>query len=166
MIFIMLFSSSVYAHAVLDNKIAESGSYFKATIRIGHGCDGAATNKVIVEIPEGLLIAKPQPKVGWKLEIKKRKLDKPFLLHGKKIIEDVYKIIWQGGILNNEHFDEFSFVVKIGATPQDLYIPVKQECVNDKERYWHEIPEKGKKTYDYKSPAPKLTIIEGEHVLH
>lgn len=161
-IFICLFSASVHAHAVLDKNTAESGSYFKATIRVSHGCNGSDTNKVIIEIPEGLQTAKPQAKPGWQIKTKKRQLEKPVILHGKTFAEGVYKIIWEGGLLSNEHFDEFSFVTKIGLEPQEIYLPVKQECVNGEEIYWSEIPEAGKTPHDYISPAPKLTITE-EH---
>lgn len=166
-IFICLFSSSVFGHAVLETDTAESGSYFKATIRVSHGCNGAATNKVIIEIPEGLQTARPQPKAGWQVETQKRQLEKPFTLHGKTFTEGVYKIIWQGGPLSNDHFDEFSFMSKIGLEPQEIYLPVKQECVNGEELYWNEMPEAGKSPHDYNSPAPKLTITEGhQHRSH
>ncbi len=160
--FICLFSPGVYAHAVLVKNTAESGAYFKATIRVSHGCNGSDTTKVVVEIPEGLQAAKPQAKPGWQVVTKIRQLQKPFTLHGKTFTEGVYKIIWEGGLLSNEHFDEFSFLTKIGLAPQDIYLPVKQECVNGEVLYWSQIPEAGKNPHDYISPAPKLTITE-EH---
>ena len=162
----VLTAGNVHAHAVLENKTALSGSYFKATIRISHGCHGAAINKVTVEIPDGLRLAKPQPKAGWQLKINKQKLAEPFSSHGKTITEDVGKLVWEGGPLENGYFDEFSFMVKVAAEPQMLYIPVKQECVDGTSIYWHEVPEAGKNWHDYETPAPELRIIESEQSHH
>lgn len=162
----VLTASNVYAHAVLENKTAQNGSYFKATIRIGHGCEGAAINRITVEIPDGLRLAKPQPKPGWKIQIDKQKLDEPFTSHGKTITEDVAKLIWEGGPLDNGYFDEFSFMVKVAAEPQILYVPVKQECVDGTSIYWHQVPEAGTNWHDYETPAPELRVIDGKHSHH
>ena len=33
-----------------------------------HGCEGAATTRVRIHIPEGVIAVKPMPKPGWQLE--------------------------------------------------------------------------------------------------
>ena len=35
--------TAVNAHAVLTEQTALTGSYYKGAVRIGHGCEGAAT---------------------------------------------------------------------------------------------------------------------------
>ena len=61
-------SASAYAHATLETKEAAVGGSYKAIVKIGHGCEGTATLKVRVQIPEGVISVKPMPKAGWTLE--------------------------------------------------------------------------------------------------
>lgn len=157
----LMLPSLAFSHAVLEQKTVETNSFYKAVMGIGHGCDGSATTKITIEIPEGVHKAKPMPKAGWQIEVVKGKLKTPYIAtaYGKEITEDVQKIIWSGGKLLDEHFDEFIFKAKIAVSPQLLHFPTKQECESG-EIYWSEIPAKGKTTHDYKSPAPALKVIK------
>ncbi|WP_245294259.1 DUF1775 domain-containing protein [Rhizobium etli] len=56
------------AHVTLEQSQAQSGKAYKAVLRVGHGCEGKATIKIRVQIPEGLLSAKPMPKSGWTMD--------------------------------------------------------------------------------------------------
>ena len=154
-----------FSHATLEQKSVETGSYYKGVIGVGHGCQGSTTTSITIEIPEGVQRAKPMPKPGWSVEVMKAKLDTPYTAYGKEYKEDVHQIIWSGGELLDQHFEEFSFRAKISASPQTLYFPTRQKCVSG-EIYWHEIPAADKNPHDYKTPAPTLNVIEksdGQH---
>jgi uncharacterized protein YcnI len=56
------------AHVTLETQEAHVGSTYKAVLRVPHGCEGAATLKVRVQVPEGVIAVKPMPKAGWTLE--------------------------------------------------------------------------------------------------
>lgn len=157
----LLLPSLTSAHAVLEQKEVESNSFYKAVMGIGHGCEGSATTKVTIEIPEGVHRAKPMPKAGWQIEVIKGELKTPYIAtaYGKEVTEDVQKLVWSGGNLLDEHFDEFVFKAKIAVSPQTLFFPTKQECVTG-EIYWNEVPAKGKTTHDYKFPAPALKVLK------
>lgn len=128
------------AHAVIEQKDAESGSYYKGVISISHGCEGSATTKVTIDIPNGLRGAKPMPKAGWQLDVVKSQLAKPYQSHGKTVVEDVTQISWYGNTLAHNHFDEFVFRGQIGVgTGTRLYFPVRQECVVG-ELNWNQKP--------------------------
>lgn len=117
------------AHAVIEQKDAESGSFYKGVIGISHGCEGSATTKVTIDIPYGVRGAKPMPKAGWKLDVVKSELAKPYNSHGKVVTEDVTQISWYGNTLEHGHYDEFVFRGQIGVgTGTRLYFPVRQEC--------------------------------------
>jgi uncharacterized protein YcnI len=58
----------VAAHVTIDPLEAPAHSYFKAQLRVGHGCKGSPTVRVRVRLPEGTLSVKPQPKPGWQVE--------------------------------------------------------------------------------------------------
>ena len=66
------------AHVTLENQSAPVGATYKAVLRLPHGCKGAATTKVRVQIPEGLIAVKPMPKPGWTLETVKGKYEKSY----------------------------------------------------------------------------------------
>jgi hypothetical protein len=130
----------VNAHAVIQQKDAESGSYYKGVIGISHGCEGSATTKVTIDIPYGLRGTKPMPKAGWQLDVVKSELEKPYNSHGKVVTEDVTQISWYGNTLDDAHYDEFAFRGQIGVgTTTRLYFPVRQECVVG-EVNWNQKP--------------------------
>jgi len=82
------------AHATLEDGEALAGSYYKAAVQIGHGCEGTAVHTVVVRLPAGFKGAKPTPKAGWKLDITRTPLAQPYTSHGKTIRDDVSEIRW------------------------------------------------------------------------
>ena len=74
-----LLAVSAQAHVVLADPQAVAGSYYKATMRVGHGCNGSATVGIRVQVPAGFQGAKPQPKAGWVLSTRKAKLTQPYV---------------------------------------------------------------------------------------
>ena len=153
------------AHIVLTDQLALAGSYYKGTLRVGHGCGDEPTTAIIVKIPVGFEGAKPQPKFGWSLTIKKEPLSKPFKSHGKTITEDVVEIRWEANnkdfYLPNEQFDEFAFFTRLPAKSGPHWISVRQECtkgVND----WSELPVSGTSTKGLKLPAALLELLPSQ----
>jgi uncharacterized protein YcnI len=154
-------SAPALAHVTLENQQAHIGAGYKAVFRVPHGCDGTPTVRLRVQIPEGVIGVKPMPKPGWKVEIIKGKLAKPYDDHGKSISEGVTEVVWSGGNLPDEHYDEF--VLRANLThalkpDTTLYFPVVQECDKGVER-WIEIPAEGKRAGDYQRPAPGLKLL-------
>ena len=62
------------AHVSPTMESAPGGSSQAIGFTIGHGCEGSPTTSVSIQIPAGVISAKPQPKPGWKLTLKKGKL--------------------------------------------------------------------------------------------
>jgi uncharacterized protein YcnI len=146
------------AHATLDPNQATADSYFKVQVSVPHGCEGSPTLKVRVRIPDSVTGVKPQPKPGWELSIRKEKLEKPFLDHGRTITEGVAEVTWTGKLLD-ENFEVFLMQVKLPDLPGEvLYFPTVQECEKGVHR-WIEIPAPGKTRADYKEPAPFLRLL-------
>jgi uncharacterized protein YcnI/copper(I)-binding protein len=164
-VLIATFSTSIYsplanAHAVLDIKEASVNTYQRIAVRIGHGCDGQATQKVSVTIPEGIISVKPMPKAGWQLETVEGDYSGKYSNHGKTITSGVKKLIWSEGELQNGHFDEFVFQARLtDSLPagEKVFIPIEQNCA-DGNLSWSEIPAKGQDPHDLKRPAPGLMI--------
>lgn len=152
-------TASAHAHATLETQTAPADSYYKAVVKVPHGCEGSPTLIVKVSLPAGTSSVKPMPKHGWALKIVKTRLDQPIRdSHGREITERVSEIHWSGGRLLDEHYDEFVIQVKLPNTPgETLYFPTVQECEKGVHR-WIEIPAPGKARGDYKEPAPHVTL--------
>jgi uncharacterized protein YcnI/copper(I)-binding protein len=152
--------SSADAHVTLATKEAAPNSTYKAVLQVPHGCDGEATTTVQVQIPEGVIAVKPMPKAGWTLTTTRGAYAKAYENHGRTVSEGVKAIVWSGGNLADEHFDEFTFSAMIatdGGAASAVYFPVVQQCAKG-EAAWTEIPATGQSTRDLKKPAPSLRI--------
>jgi uncharacterized protein YcnI len=154
-------STAAYAHITLETQQATVGTAYKAVLRVPHGCNGSATVTIHVQVPEGMFAVKPMPKPGWKLETVKGKYAKEYDNYGTKLTEGVKEVIWSGGNLPDEWYDEFVLRGSLAPdldTKVKLYFPVVQECEKGADR-WIEIPEAGKTSDDYETPAPGLTLM-------
>jgi uncharacterized protein YcnI len=154
-----------WAHITLAAKTATVGSGYMAVLRVPHGCDGAATTAIRVQIPTGVYGVKPQPKAGWKLEVSSGKYQVPFTNKGSQLAEGVTQVSWTGGNLLDAYYDEFVLSTSLAdsLTPgSPLYFPVVQECEGGKADRWIEIPAAGKVADDYKNPAPSLTLQKAQ----
>ncbi|HEV7259175.1 MAG TPA: DUF1775 domain-containing protein [Bosea sp. (in: a-proteobacteria)] len=159
--FVALSATPALAHVTLETQTAPIGSTYKAVARVPHGCKGAATIKVRVRIPEGVIAVKPMPKAGWSLETVKGKYEKAYDYYGTPTSEGVREVVWSGGKLLDEHYDEFVFRAYLTTDLQPdtmLYVPIVQECEGGAVERWIEIPAAGKVPDDYKFPAPGLKL--------
>ncbi|MGO4558264.1 YcnI family protein [Mesorhizobium sp. 2RAF21] len=153
-----------FAHVTLETNEAPVASIYKAVFRVPHGCAGKATVKFRVQIPDGVIAVKPQPKAGWALDKAKGEYGKSYDYYGTPTSEGVKEISWSGSLPDDE-YDEFVARVyltddlKPGAT---LYFPVVQECAGGTAERWIEIPEAGKSADDYETPAPSLKLLPKE----
>jgi uncharacterized protein YcnI len=146
------------AHVTLERAEAPADSYYIAVLRVPHGCAGSPTEKLRVQIPEGVTGVKPQPKPGWQLAIETARVDPPIKDgHGNVITETVREVDWTGR-LPDAYYDEFRMSVKLPDKPgTTLYWKIVQECEKGLHR-WIEVPEAGKASRDYREPAPALLL--------
>lgn len=155
-----LASTPAFAHITLETGEAAVGSAYRAVLRVPHGCAGAATTKIRVQIPEGLISVKPMPHAGWELDTVTGAYAATYTLYGSAVPEGVKEINWSGN-LPDEYYDEFVFRGTLAdslAAGQTLYFPIVQECGTVIDR-WIEIPEAGKSEDDYEHPAPGLRLL-------
>ena len=158
---VILAASSASAHVTLETKQVQVGSYYKAVFAVPHGCAGSPTIKLRVQIPEGVIGVKPMPKPGWTVETVKGKYAAEYELHGSKFSEGVKEVVWSGGKLADDNYDEFIVATFLtgGLKPNTtLYFPVVQECEQGVSR-WIDIPKEGAHGHDDKSPAPGVKLM-------
>ena len=155
-------ASPAFAHVLLEPKQATVGSSYKAVFAVPHGCAGSPTTKLRVQIPEGVIAAKPMPKAGWNVEAINGKYAAEYDFHGSKLSEGVKEVVWSGGKLPDHQYDEFvvSTFLTDGMKPNTtLYFPVVQECEQGVSR-WIDIPREGEvHGHGSKSPAPGVKLM-------
>jgi uncharacterized protein YcnI len=158
----MLIAGPAFAHITLLTRTATVGASYMAVLRVPHGCEGAATTAVRVQIPTGVYNVKPQPKAGWKLEISTGKYPMPFTHRGNPLTDGVTQVSWTGGNLLDAYYDEFVLSTSLADSlvpNTTLYFPVVQECEGGKVDRWIEIPVAGRSADDYKTPAPGVALV-------
>ncbi|PZX13678.1 hypothetical protein LX81_03229 [Palleronia aestuarii] len=124
-------SLPAFARITLAESQAAAGRTYRAVLRVADSCDDAATTALRVELHEGVYVAKPMPKAGWKLETLTGPYTTPFDNHGNGVNEGMREIVWSGGKLEDAWYDEFTFraAIEVEIAPgTDLTIPVAQDC--------------------------------------
>lgn len=159
----MSVAAPALAHVTIERGEAPAGSTYKAVFRVPHGCDGKPTNTVRVRIPEGFIAVKPMPKAGWQLDKVRGAYGRSYDYHGAQVTEGVLEVVWSGGNLGDDEYDEF---VLRGAFAADLvpgdtvYFAVVQECPEGLAERWIEIPAEGQSSDDLELPAPAVRLTE------
>jgi periplasmic copper chaperone A len=153
-------ASPASAHITLENREATIGSSYKAVFAVPHGCAGSATIKIRVQIPEGVIAVKPMPKPGWNVEAIKGKYAGDYDYHGAKLSDGVREVVWSGGKLSDDNYDEFVISTYLTAALKPnttLYFPTVQECEQGISR-WIDIPAEAS-AHESKSPAPSVKLM-------
>jgi uncharacterized protein YcnI len=150
------------AHITLEYQVANAGSGYKATFRVGHGCGESPTREIAVTLPSGVQGAKPMPKAGWTIAIERETPAEPRTDHSKRTTEEVRRIRWTANTsadaLPNAHYDEFVLQARLPAQAGALYWPVAQVCEQGRVD-WAELPGAGRKPDELKYPAPMLELM-------
>lgn len=103
------------AHVVVAPTATTSGARVQAAFRVGHGCEGADTTALRIEIPAGVEEARPRAIPGYKLAI-------------EKAPDGRIKAITWTGRLPDSQFDVFEIFLKAPDATGDLTFPVVQTC--------------------------------------
>jgi uncharacterized protein YcnI len=166
-----LASIPAQAHVVLQDGAAAANSSYRATFRVGHGCDAESTTGIRVTIPAGFNGAQPMPKSGWTVRTITGTLPVPYEIHGKKYTEGVLEISWTANSAENAlphaYYDEFVLRGTTPAKPGPLWFKVEQSCAKGSND-WVEVPASGTSTKGLKMPAALLDVLDvqaaGSHV--
>jgi uncharacterized protein YcnI len=157
--------NAAFSHVVLEQQAASVGESYRAVFRVGHGCDGLATTGITVQIPPGVQGAKPMPKAGWTLTVRKEPLATPYTSHGKQITEDVTEVSWTASspeaALPESHYDEFVLRAGMPAKPGPVWFKVIQDCKDGNKtgrNAWTQVPAEGVSAKGLKSPAVLLQV--------
>ncbi|MDO8878156.1 MAG: DUF1775 domain-containing protein [Pseudolabrys sp.] len=158
-----LMATPAFAHVTLEQREAPVGSFYKAVLRVPHGCEKSATVRLRVQIPEGVISVKPMVKPGWTLEVKRGAYARAYsYLHGAKFSEGVREVVWSGGNLPDAFYDEFvisAFIAGELTAGETLYFPVMQECEKGA-HHWVAVPSADRPGEKLGDPAPGLKLLQ------
>lgn len=161
-------ATGAQAHITLEQPEAEAGKPYKAVLRVGHGCaGGAATKEIVVTLPAGLRGAKPMPKPGWTLSVRRAPLAQPYDSHGKSVTDEAAEIRWtarsEADQLPDAWYDEFVLRATLPAEPGPLWFKVRQVCTEG-EWHWADIPAAGQPAPG--APAVRLIVKPSASAAH
>jgi uncharacterized protein YcnI len=134
------------AHVTPTPSEAPAGGFAAITFRVGHGCEGEGgdTEKVEIQMPEGVESATPQAIPGWAASV-----------------DDSGPVVvtFEGGPLPHDEYLEFGVSLQLPDTPgESAMFPVIQSCVSGEEIAWTEETVEGEE--EPESPAPVVAITE------
>ena len=152
------------AHVGANPGTAPAGQSSLIAFGVGHGCEGSPTTSVSIRIPAGVTSAKPRPKAGWRLSIRKGTLPRPVKdFAGNTVTRGVLEVTWSGGRLLDDYYDTFELNLGMPNTPgKMLYFPTVQRCVKGVHR-WIQIPKKGQPEPEEPAPGVRLVKSSGGH---
>lgn len=154
-------SGPAFSHSTLERKEAQAETFYRAVVQITHGCGDSPTTSVSVTVPEGAVGARPMAKPGWTITTTRGPYARSYpFVHGE-ISEGVKEIVWSGGRLAADEFDEFVFLVRISdvfPVGSVVYFPTVQTCEAGA-RHWTQIPAPGQAGDMLAEPAPAVRVI-------
>ncbi|WP_052664920.1 YcnI family protein [Nitriliruptor alkaliphilus] len=159
----LLLAGPAAAHVTANPSSTAAGSYAVIDMRVPHGCEGAATNVLEVQIPDGVISVKPEHVPGWTATTEIGPYDEPVELHGSPVTEGVKVVTWtadEGQELADDQYREFGLSVRLpDAAGETLTIPAVQTCVDGAEEAWIETSDDPDADLAY--PAPQITLTAG-----
>lgn len=151
---LLLLTAPAAAHVTFETPEAPAGGTAKFVLRVPHGCDGQATLRLSLRIPEGVFAVKPMPKPDWRLETVTAPYARAYSSHGTPAAEGVTEIVWSEGELPDAYYDEFVFRGSLAddlAPGSVLRFPAVQTCADGTEA-WTDLSDDGA------MPAPQVTV--------
>jgi uncharacterized protein len=141
LIALLVLPSSAPAHVTLQPDSAPAGKFVRLDVRVPNELDNASTTKVDVQFPSGFIFASYEASPGWKVTVKRRKLDTPVTAEGEKVTEEVSQITWTGegsqGKIGPGQFKDFGLSVQIpDKAGTKLKFPAIQTYSNGKVVRW------------------------------
>ena len=108
------------AHVTIQPPTAPADGFTRIDVRVPNERDDAGTTKVEVQLPPGFASVSYEPRPGWKVTLKKVKLDKPIKTdEGLEVTEGIGQVTWTGdgkqGVIRPGEFVDFGLSVKMPA---------------------------------------------------
>ncbi len=152
------------AHVTISPGESTAGSFTVLTASVPHGCDGSATTKVAIQMPDQLLAVTPTRNPLWDVEKVMEQLDEPVTdTHGNEVTERVGQVVYTAkDPLPDGYRDAFELSLQIpDVAGETLVFPVIQTCEKG-ETAWVEVAEEGAEEPEHPAPAVVVTAAVEE----
>jgi uncharacterized protein YcnI len=152
------------AHVTVSASTTAAGAFTVLTMSVPHGCDGSATTKVAIQIPEEINAVTPTRNPLWEVDKQVEQLDPPVTdAHGNEITERVATVTYTARTpLPDGYRDAFELSLQLPESEgTTLVFPTIQTCEQG-ESAWIEVPAEGQDAEELELPAPSLTITAAE----
>ncbi|MCB0829466.1 MAG: YcnI family protein [Solirubrobacterales bacterium] len=138
MLIALAFPAMAGAHVEMSPSEAPAGKPVNLSFEIPHGCDGAATTSIVVQIPKGAQDVTATAIEGWKA----------------KTTPDT--LTWTGGPLPDHQTEDFPFRATLYGKKGDVVMfKTIQKCQGGAETAWIQAEQGG---VEPEHPAPAVTL--------
>lgn len=151
--------STALAHVTISPSSARAGAEAELVFRCPDESAGAATVKLVVELPVDNPIAsvKLRPIPGWRSSVTMRKLPVPITTDDGQIAVAVDTITWSGGRINPGEYQDFAILADpIPSGAKELTFKAVQTYSNGEVVRWIEL--RGHGETEPAHPAPVLLV--------
>jgi uncharacterized protein YcnI len=157
------------AHVTITPSDTAAGAYTVLTVSVPHGCDGSATTKVAIRMPEEITEVTPTRSPFYDLRKVTTKLDEPITAEdGDEITERTSEVVYTARTpLPDGERDTFELSLQLpeDAEGKTLVFPAIQTCEKG-ETAWTEVPAGGQAEDDLEHPAPSVTVTAAGEDAH
>ncbi|WP_417580397.1 copper chaperone PCu(A)C [Pelagibacterium sp.] len=114
---IIAVATPALAHMTFEDTQSTPGASFRGVLVLPHGCDGAPTDTVRVNLPEGFGDVTAEDKDGWVLEM-------------PSVDGQVAQTTWSGGSVPDDSHEQFAFTGTFAddLPETDILFAVEQMC--------------------------------------
>lgn len=161
-IIVFALTGAASAHVSPVEPTAPADGYTTVELQIPHGCEGAATERLEVQLNEQISSVKAEAVPGWTVSYEREPLSEPIELYGEEVTEYVSVVTWTADAdpLPDDQYLRFGISMKMPDAPgESLRFPTVQHCVGGGTSSWIEEDPDG----EHPAPAVELTATESGH---
>lgn len=139
------------AHVTADPSSTAADSYTVMTVSVPHGCEGKATTKIKIGLPDELAGVTPTVNPNWNVKQVHKDGD------AKKDVTEIDYTAKKPLPDDLRDTFELSFYIPPETEGKTLNFPTTQECTSG-ETKWDQTPKKGQSEEDLETPAPSFKV--------
>lgn len=149
------------AHVSAAPSTTVAGEYAVLTFSVSHGCEGSATTKIEIQLPEEILSVTPTRHPLWSVSTTTVALDKPVTdAHGNTVSSRMGSVIFTAATpLPADQRDSFALSLKLPDKPGTLAFPTVQTC-EEGQTSWSEVADDPKPLEELEYPAPLVVVTK------
>ncbi|MGY0386270.1 YcnI family copper-binding membrane protein [Nocardioides sp. WG-D5] len=157
-----LVAAPASAHVTVTPTETAAGAYTVLTFSVGHGCEGSPTNKITIQVPEGINTVTPTRQPFYDVKVTTEKLAEPIKdAHGNELTERDATIVYTAKTpLPDGQRDAFEVSLQLPEKEGTLAFPTVQTCEKGETAWIEETPEGA--TEEPESPAPSFEVTAAE----